>query len=142
MCLRLSRRLSAWRNHRADCGDRVPLKPVVDVDERPVLRPRCLSLRYQRPASGLRSQTSSRLIGAVISVIVNRKKPDEIDIQKNPAVGSVALLNSRLPTTITNGAVPPPGRHLSCHRCWNLRIYAIKTGGCLLRTRPYLFLCI
>ena len=27
---------------------------------------------------------------------------------------------------------------LLCHRCWNLRIYAIKTGGCLFRAGRYL----
>ena len=55
------------------------LQPIVDADKYPVLRPGCLSLRYQRPPSGLRSQTSSQLIGAVISLILNRRKLDEIE---------------------------------------------------------------
>ena len=38
-----------------------------------------------------------------------------------------------------NGA---PGRDLLCHRGWNLRIYAIKTCGCLFRTGRYLSLIL
>ena len=50
MCFQPSSRLK----HRGDGRNRVSLQPIVDVDKRPALRPRCLSLGNQRPASRTR----------------------------------------------------------------------------------------
>lgn len=61
-----SHRTSRRLDHRRDCRKRIPFQPVVDEDKCPALRSRCLSFGSQRPARGLRSQTSFRLRGAVI----------------------------------------------------------------------------